>query len=118
MLHSGMLYNGTELQKSMLSKNGKPKGSVFQEGIVQNGTLQNGMLQNTTTEWYAIYSMFWKVTSQIGEPLQNSLTVPDRRRRIGPEVVLVRCWVLGYWEFGGGRVWGRVGSGEVSLQAT
>jgi hypothetical protein len=31
-----------------------------------------------------------------------------------PEVVLVSCWVSGFWEFGGERV----GSGEVSLQAT
>ncbi len=25
---------------------------------------------------------------------------------------------MGFWEFGGGRVWGRVGAREVSLQAT
>ncbi len=31
--------------------------------------------------------------------------VPDRRRRIIPEVVLVRRGQLGFWEFGGGRVW-------------
>jgi hypothetical protein len=31
--------------------------------------------------------------------------VPDRRSRIIPEVVLVRRGQLGFWEFGGGRVW-------------
>jgi hypothetical protein len=44
--------------------------------------------------------------------------VPDRRHRIGPEVVVVRrwaIWVLGIWR---GRVWEKGGSGEVSLQAT
>ncbi len=50
-----------------------------------------------------------------GEP---EASVPDRRHRILPEVVLVRRWVLGFWEFGGGRVGERVGTGEVSLQAT
>jgi hypothetical protein len=33
------------------------------------------------------------------------VSVPDRRRRIIPEVVLVRCGQSGFWEFGGGRVW-------------
>ncbi len=36
-----------------------------------------------------------------------TLVVPDRRRRIVPEVVLVRrgvIWVLGIWR---GRVWGK-----------
>jgi hypothetical protein len=33
------------------------------------------------------------------------VTVPDRRRRIIPEVVLVRRGQLGFWEFGRGRVW-------------
>jgi hypothetical protein len=48
------------------------------------------------------------------------ITVPvlDRRCRIQLEVVLVRRWVLGFWEFGRGRVGERVGTGEVSLQAT
>jgi hypothetical protein len=46
------------------------------------------------------------------------LSVPDRRRRIHLEVVLVRrwaIWVLGIWM---GRVWGKGGSRGVSLQAT
>jgi hypothetical protein len=34
-----------------------------------------------------------------------NLSVPDRRRRIIPEVVSVRRGQLGFWEFGGGRVW-------------
>ncbi len=46
------------------------------------------------------------------------VSVPDRRRRVVPEVVLVRRWVIGVMGIEGGRVWGRVGSGEVSLQAT
>ncbi len=40
-----------------------------------------------------------------------NVSVPDRRRRIHLEVVLVRrwvIWVLGIWK---GRVWGRVGQG-------
>jgi hypothetical protein len=49
----------------------------------------------------------------------NELPVPDRRCRIGPEVLLVRRGVigtLGIWKGeGGGR---RVGSKRVSLQAT
>ncbi len=39
-------------------------------------------------------------------------SVPDRRRRINPEVVIVRhwaIWVLGIWR---GRVGGRVGQGR------
>jgi hypothetical protein len=31
--------------------------------------------------------------------------VPDRRRRIIPEVVLGGAGQLGFWEFGRGRVW-------------
>jgi hypothetical protein len=49
---------------------------------------------------------------------ENEVTVPDRRRRIHLEVVLVRrwvIWVLGIWK---GRVWGKGGSRGVSLQAT
>ncbi len=45
-------------------------------------------------------------------------SVPDRRCRNYPEVVLVRRWVirvLGIWR---GRVWGKGGTREVSLQAT
>ncbi len=37
---------------------------------------------------------------------QGIVIVPDRRRRIGPEVVVVRrwaIWLLGIWR---GRVWG------------
>jgi hypothetical protein len=45
-------------------------------------------------------------------------SVPDRRRRIIPEVVLVRRWVIGVLGIWRGRVWGRVGTEEVSLQAT
>jgi hypothetical protein len=33
--------------------------------------------------------------------------VPDKRRRILLRVVLVRRWVSRFWEFGGGRVWGK-----------
>jgi hypothetical protein len=40
-------------------------------------------------------------------PEQGTSSVPDSRRRIVPEVVLVRRWVIGFWEFGGGRVWGK-----------
>jgi hypothetical protein len=45
------------------------------------------------------------------------VNVPDRRCRI-LEVVVVRCVLAGYWEFGVGRECGRVEKGEVSLQAT
>ncbi len=48
----------------------------------------------------------------------NVPTVPDRRRRVHLEIVLVRrwvSWVLGIWK---GRVWGKGGSRGVSLQAT
>ncbi len=46
-------------------------------------------------------------------------SVPDRGCRILLKVVLVRRWEPGFWEFGrGGGDWGRVGKGEVSLQAT
>jgi hypothetical protein len=38
--------------------------------------------------------------------------VPDRRRQILPEVVLVRCWVTGCWELGGGEFGERVGQGR------
>jgi hypothetical protein len=51
-------------------------------------------------------------------PTAYFLLVPDRRYRIHLEVILVRLWgvwVLGIWK---GRVWGKGGSGEVSLQAT
>jgi hypothetical protein len=58
------------------------------------------------------------MTSTKGIYLKVDLYVPDRRRRILPEVVSVRRWVNGFWEFGRGRVWGEGGSGEVSLQAT
>jgi hypothetical protein len=52
-------------------------------------------------------------------PLQNKETVPDRRRRILPEVVLVRRWVIGVPGIWRGKGLGeRVGTGEVSLQAT
>jgi hypothetical protein len=45
--------------------------------------------------------------------------VPDRRRRIIPEVVLVRRWAIGGLEIWRGGGFGeRVGTGEVSLQAT
>jgi hypothetical protein len=44
------------------------------------------------------------------------ISVPDRRSRIIPEVVLARQ--LGFWEFGGGKVWVKGGTREVSLQAT
>jgi hypothetical protein len=37
--------------------------------------------------------------------VKHVTSVPDRRRRIIPEVVLVRRGQLGFWEFGGGRVW-------------
>jgi hypothetical protein len=50
--------------------------------------------------------------------MQNFVTVPDRRSRIIPEVVLVGAGQLGFWEFGGGRVWVKGGAREVSLQAT
>ncbi len=50
--------------------------------------------------------------------IEVSFTVPDRRRRILPEVVLVRRWVIGVPGIWRGRVKGRVGTGEVSLQAT
>ncbi len=39
-----------------------------------------------------------------GETKGEIVRVPDRRRPIIPEVVLVRRWVMGFWEFGGGRV--------------
>jgi hypothetical protein len=38
--------------------------------------------------------------------------VPDKRRRILLEVVPVRRGHLGFWEFGGGRVRGRVRKGR------
>ncbi len=51
--------------------------------------------------------------------LLHILTVPDRKRRVIPEVVLVRPGVLRFGEFGKGRAGGRgVGSKGVSLQAT
>jgi hypothetical protein len=45
-------------------------------------------------------------------------TVPDRRRRIVPEIVLVRRWVTGVLGIWRGEGWEGVGTGEVSLQAT
>jgi hypothetical protein len=57
--------------------------------------------------FYLLFSLEYRIVA-----------VPDRRRRIGPEVVIVRrwaIWVLGIWR---GRVLGKGGSGEVSLQAT
>ncbi len=50
--------------------------------------------------------------------MKMTCAVPDRRCRVVPEVVLVRRGVpgvLGIWKGEGGE---RVGSGEVSLQAT
>ncbi len=46
------------------------------------------------------------------------LSVPDRRRRIHPEVVLVRRWVSWVLRIWRGEGSGKGGSGEVSLQAT
>jgi hypothetical protein len=43
--------------------------------------------------------------------LARGIGIPDRRRQIHLEVVLVRCWViwvLGIWR---GRVWGKGGIG-------
>ncbi len=48
----------------------------------------------------------------------GSISVPDRRIRNIPEVVLVRRWAVGFWEFGRGGFGWRVGQGWVSLQAT
>jgi hypothetical protein len=45
-----------------------------------------------------------------GKAVEQS--VPDRRRRIHLEVVSVRRGNLGFWEFGGGRVRGRVRKGR------
>jgi hypothetical protein len=45
-------------------------------------------------------------------------SVPDRRRRIHLEVVLVRRWAIWVLEIWKGRVWGKGGSRGVSLQAT
>jgi hypothetical protein len=39
------------------------------------------------------------------QPQEGS--VPDRRRRVFSEVVLVRRWVIGVLGIGGGRVWGK-----------
>ncbi len=48
-----------------------------------------------------------------------NVNVPDRRCRILPEVVLVRRWVIcGSGNLEGGGFGERVGTGEVSLQAT
>jgi hypothetical protein len=44
-------------------------------------------------------------------------SVPDKRSRIH-EVVIVRRYSPGYWEFGVGREWERVEKGEVSLRVT
>jgi hypothetical protein len=38
---------------------------------------------------------------------QEICTVPDRRRRIVPEVLVVRHWVIGVLGIGGGRVKGK-----------
>ncbi len=46
------------------------------------------------------------------------IVFPIGRRRVVPEVVLVRRWAIGVLGVEGGWVWGGVGSGEVSLQAT
>ncbi len=48
----------------------------------------------------------------------DSSGVPDRRCRVVPEVVLVRRGVFGVLRIWKGESGGRVGSGEVSLQAT
>ncbi len=48
----------------------------------------------------------------------KSQLVPDRRRRILPEVVLVRRWAVGVLRMEGGGFGERVGTGEVHLQAT
>ncbi len=50
------------------------------------------------------------------QPQEGS--VPDRRCRFLPEVVLVRRWVIGVLGIWRGRVWGKGGTGEVSLKAT
>ncbi len=38
------------------------------------------------------------------------VTVPDKRSRNTPEDVVVRRGQLGFWEFGGGRVWVKGGT--------
>jgi hypothetical protein len=43
--------------------------------------------------------------------------VPEKRSRIH-EVVVVRRYSPGYWEFGVGREWERAEKGEVSLRLT
>ncbi len=55
-----------------------------------------------------------------GIGFKNKLTVPDRRRRIHLEVVLVRCWassVLGIWKGEGlGEGWERGGQFTINLR--
>jgi hypothetical protein len=51
------------------------------------------------------------------QPTQEG-SVPDRRRRIVPEVVLVRRWVVGVLGIWKGEGWGRRWDKGVSLQAT
>jgi hypothetical protein len=43
--------------------------------------------------------------------------VPDRRSQV-LEVVIVRHFFLGFWEFGRGRDWEGVEKGKVSLETT
>jgi hypothetical protein len=51
--------------------------------------------------------------------MRKNYYVPDRRRRTGPEVVLVRCWATkGSGNLEGGGVGKKGGTGEVSSQAT
>jgi hypothetical protein len=57
--------------------------------------------------WISELSRFRIIQRQ---PQEGS--VPDKRRRILPEVVLVRRWVIGVWEFGGGGFGEGVGQGR------
>jgi hypothetical protein len=51
----------------------------------------------------------WGLKKQVNKVIKIDAeqTVPDRRRRILPEVVLVRRWVVGVLGIRGGRVWGK-----------
>jgi hypothetical protein len=50
--------------------------------------------------------------------MSSSISVPDRRCRVVPEVVLVRRGVFGVLEIWKGEGWGEGGSRGVSLQAS
>jgi hypothetical protein len=81
-----------------------PPHNVLPENILPENVLpENVLLHNVL-----LYKMSF---------LQNVLSVPDKRSRIH-EVVVVRRYSPGYWEFGVGREWGRVEKGEVSLRVT